>query len=143
MKLWIKNLSYKTLVATMITIVLSFFCVTSVSHAKLKLEDGQFYYSGTQEAEIRAEKSFWEIFKGILAEIVNYLLGIMTLGFRGVVVGWIEIMEIILTLILNADIDMGKLIINNDSTVTYSQEVVNVESIIFNRVPILNANIFE
>ena len=143
MKLWIKNLSYKTLVATMITIVLSFFCVTSVSHAKLKLEEGQFYYTGTQEAEVRAEASFWEKFTGILSEIVNYLLGILLLAPRGVVVGWIEIMEILLTLILNADIDIGELKINNDSTVTYSQEVVNVETIIFNRVPILNANIFK
>lgn len=144
MKLLLKRMSYKILVIAMITVVLSFFSASSVSEAKLKLKEGEFYYTGTQEGTLKIEKGFWENVLGALGEIANYLLGIMTLGVRGVIVGWIEIMEIILTAILGVETDLGAFfsdaIADMDS---YSQQIVNVESIIFNRVPILNANIFE
>ena len=143
MKSLIKRISYKILVISMITVVLSFFSASSVSEAKLKLKDGEYYYTGTQEGTYVVERSIWEKLLNALGEIANYLLGIMTLGVRGVIVGWIEIMEIILTAILGVEIDIAGFfsdaIAGMDS---YSQQIVNVEKIIFNRVPILNANIF-
>lgn len=144
MKLLLKRMSYKILVIAMITVVLSFFSTSSVSEAKLKLKEGEFYYSGTQEGTYVVKKGFWENLLNALGEIANYLLGIMILPVRGVIVGWVEIMEIILTAILGVETDLGAFfsdaIAGMDS---YSQQIVNVESIIFNRVPILNANIFE
>ncbi len=143
MKLFVKRIAYKILVILMITVNLSFFCASSVSEAKLKLAEGEFYYSGTQEGSYKVKKGFWENILNILAEIANYLLGIMTLGLRGVVVGWVEIMEILLTALLGVKTDIGAFF--NDALSgmdSYSQYIVNVEKIIFNQVPILHANIF-
>ncbi len=144
MKLRIKEMLYKILVVSMIAVVLSFFSASSVSEAKLKLKDGEFYYSGTQEGTYVVEKSFWSKILDALAEIANYLLGIMTLGVRGVVVGWIEIMEIVLTAILGVEIDWGSFFSDALAGMdSYSQQIVNVETILFNRVPILDANLFK
>lgn len=144
MKLSIQRIFNKILIISIITVLMSFFCVNSVSEAKLKLKDGEFYYTGTQEAQIVKVKSFWDKIFSKLSQIFNYLLGVMTLGFRGIVVGWIEVFELILTVILQGEVDFGNLFINNDSTVTYKQEVVNIESIIFNseKIPILDVNLF-
>jgi len=117
--------------------------VSSVSEAKLKIKEGEFYYTGTQEGSYKPASSFWDKILNALSEIANYLLGIMTLGLRGVIVGWIEIMEILLTAILGVKTDIGTFfkdaLAGMDS---YTQNIVNVEKIIFNRVPILHANIF-
>lgn len=143
MKQWIKRISYKLLVMSMITVVLSFFSISSVSEAKLKLQDGEFYYTGTQEGTYKPPSNFWKNLLKMLGEIANYLLGIMTLGLRGVIVGWIEIMEILLTAIVGVKMDIGSFFSEAISGMdSYSQYIVNVEKIIFNRVPILHANIF-
>lgn len=144
MNLQLKRISYKVLIISMITVILSFFTASSVSEAKLKLKEGEFYYSGTQEAEYSPEAGFWDNILGALAEIANYLFGIMTLGVRGVVVGLIEIMEIILTLLLDPSQDMLKIIADCFTKMDgYTQDVVNVEKIIFNEVKLLDANIFK
>lgn len=140
----IKRISYKILVVSMITVVLSFFSANSISEAKLKLKEGEYYYTGTQEAELVVEGNFWDNLLNALGQIANYILGIMTLGTRGVVVGWIEIMEILLTAILAVPFDFATFISNSLAGMDeYSQQIVNVESIIFNKVPILQANIFK
>ncbi len=143
MKLQIKKICYKILVVTMITVVLSFFSASSVSQAKLRLKEGEFYYSGTQDGTYVVGKNLWDSILETLGEIANYLLGIKTLGIRMVIVGWIEIMEILLTAILGVEIDLASFFSEAlEGMDTYSQQIVNVETIIFNRVPILNANIF-
>lgn len=145
MRLSIQKMLYKILVVFMISIVLIFFSLSSVSHAKLPaLGDGQFYYTGTQEAQYVVKAGLWERLLNALAEIANYLLGIMTLGFRGVVVGWIEIMEIILTALVADGINMWEVFTSGLSGMDkYSQDIVNVEKIIFNEVTLLDANIFK
>lgn len=143
MMLSIKRIAYKFLVVLMLNIVLVFFAASSVSHAKLELGEDQFYYTGTQEAQYVVEAGFWENILGALAEIANYLLGIMTLGFRGVVVGWIEVMEIILTALVGEKFDIAEFFKESIAGMdNYSQQIVNVEKIIFNRIDLLDANIF-
>lgn len=128
----------------MITILLSFFVATSCAHANkfsdLVNEDG-IYYTGTQEATVTIKKGIFDKIINALSQIANYLLGLMTLGIRAVFIGWIEVGEMILTWILDVDNSLDK--VNTDSMDVYTQKTVNVESILFNRVPILNANIFE
>ena len=144
MKSLIKRISYKFLVISMITVVLSFFSVSSVSEAKLKLEDGSFYYSGTQEGTYVVEKSLWSNVLAALGQIANYLLGIMILPIKGVIVGWTEIFEIILTALLGFETDFKGFISDALAGMdSYTQDIVNVEKIIFNKVDILNANIFK
>ncbi len=144
MRINLKKIFYKLFVVFMLIISFIFFSGSCVSHAKLKLKDGEFYYTGTQEGEYVVEKGFWEKLLQALSELANYILGIMTLGIRGVIVGWIEIMEILLTAILGVEMDFvnyfSQAINGLDQ---YAQDVVNVEKIIFNRVKILDANIFK
>ena len=59
MKSFIKKISHRILVISMITIVLSFFSVSSVSQAKLSLDDSEFYYTGTQNSEVMWEEAAW------------------------------------------------------------------------------------
>lgn len=150
MKQTITRISYKMLVVAMISIVFSFFLISSVSEAKLKLKPGEFYYTGTQEAEYVVEASIWEKVLNALAEIADYILGIFTLGARGVVVGFISIMEILLTVILHVDLDfvdfIGESIGASDPTAsldTYTKYIVNIEKILFNEIQILDVNIFK
>lgn len=144
MKQLIKGISYKVLVTSMITIALVFFCVSSVSEAKLKLKEGEFYYSGTQEGTYKMEGSFWDQLLDTLATVANYLLGIITLGFRGVAVGWIELMEILLTALLGGESNIFAYFEEAISGMeSYTQKIVNIEKILFNKVEILDANIFK
>lgn len=144
MKSIISRISYKMLVTTMITVILSFFVVTSCSHAnkfsELVNDDG-IYYNGTQESTLAVKDGFFTKLVNLLSSIATYLLGLMGLGIRGVFIGWIEIAEMLLTMILDIDGDLGK--INDDAMDVYTENIVNVESILFNRVPILEANIFK
>ena len=139
------NECYKILIITMIIISILFFLKPSMSEAgKIKLKEGQYYYSGTQESELVIEDSFFQRLLNALSEILDYVLGMMTLGVRGVVIGWIEIMEIILTAILSPEENFVDVFTNAIVAMdNYSQEVVTIENIIFNKVEVLNANIFK
>lgn len=144
----VRNILNKILTIVLMIAILMLFPLSSVSEAKIKLKDGQYYYSGTQEAEVVVDGSLWDKVLKALASIANYLLGIWTLGIRGIVVGAIEICEILLTLVVDPDTDIGDI---GDSitadvmgdTGGYSQTVVTVQRIIFNEISILNANIFQ
>ncbi len=144
MKSMIARISYKMLVTTMITILLSFFVVTSCSHANKfsdLVNDKGIYYSGTQDAKVTVQNGIFSKIIQLLSTIASYILGIIGLGIRGVFIGWIEIAEMLLVAILDVDGTLEK--VNDDAMDNYSQNIVNVESILFNRVPILNANIFD
>lgn len=139
-----KRISYKILIISMITVALSFFSASSVCQAKLKIKEGEMFYSGTQEGDYVVEASIWEKILNALSEIADYILGIMTLGFRGVVVGWIAIMEIILTLLLDPSKDIATIAVDSVTSESgYENDVITVEKIIFNEVKILDANIFK
>ena len=146
MRLLVKKIFNKILIISMITVLMSFFCANSVSEAKLTLEEGQFYYTGTQEARYspKAINGIWSTILNALAQVANFILGVITLAVRGVIIGWLEIGEIILTAILGVNPDFGKYFSEAVSGMdTYSQHIVNIEDIIFDRVPILAANFFK
>lgn len=58
MKSFIKRISYRLLVVSMITVLLSFFSVSPMVEAKIELEDNEYYYSGVQDAEVTWEKVY-------------------------------------------------------------------------------------
>lgn len=142
---FIKKILYKILVASMITVCLSFFSVSSVSQAKLSLDDSEFYYTGTQNSEVMFEASFFQKFIKKLKEIANFLIGIILLAIRSVVIGWIEIAEIFLTALLG-ELDMDDFWDYMSDSLnkidTYSQRVVNIERIIFNKIKLFDIDIF-
>lgn len=144
---FIKKILYKILVASMIAVCLSFFSVSSVSQAKLSLDDSEFYYTGTQNSEVMFEASFFQKFIKKLKEILNYLIGLLLLAMRSVVVGWIEIAEIFLTGILGEMGDENDFFNYMKTSLagidTYSQHIVNVEQIIFNKLKLFDIDIFD
>lgn len=145
MKLSLQRISYKLLVSTMIAIALSFFVVTSYSHAnKFKdlVNDDGIYYTGTQEGTPTFKKGLWSNIVDALSKVASFLVGLITFVIRGVAIGWIEIAELILTSILYLDESLLSATVGA-VTIGYTDQVVNVEKIIFNHVEMLNANIFK
>lgn len=110
------KLLYKLLITTMITITLSFFVVTSFAQANkftdLINSDG-FYYTGTQEGNLVATTGIFDKIIKTLSEIAGYIIGIIGLAIRGVGVGWIEIAEILLTSILDADSNFFEVLVSS------------------------------
>ena len=100
MTFFIKNIAKKILVISMLTVYLSFFSASSVAEAKISIDDGEFYYSGTQNSEVYWEATAWQKIVKKLSEIGNFLMGLMFMAIRSVFVGWIAIMEILLTAML-------------------------------------------
>lgn len=137
----LKNIMFKILILSMIFINLSFFTIRPVAEAKIVLKEGEFFYSGTQSGELVIKAGIWETILKALSQFADYLMGLMTLGIRGVIVGWTEVFEILLTSTLNLGDDVET--INDDAKYSYDQKVVTIESILFNRVRVLNANIFD
>ena len=145
MKIAVKNVTYKIFVAFMIIISLLFFRTPAISQAsRIKVKEGEFYYSGTQDGQYVVEASLLQKIMNALSELIDYIVGLMTLGLRGVVIGWIEIFEIILTTLLETEKDFADVFseavgnFGND----YEQKVVTIEKIIFNEVKVLDANLF-
>ena len=143
MKLFIKKILQKILVISMITVFLSFFSVSSVAEAKISLEESEFYYTGTQNSEVMWEATLWQKIVKKLKEIANFLIGLMFMAIRSVFVGWIEIFEIILTLLLGEDLEFEDYMQASLAGIdTYSQRVVNIERIIFNEIGLFDIDMF-
>lgn len=141
MKNFVHNITYKFIVALMMVIELSFFFAMPSAQAKIEIGQGEFYYSGTEEGEVSIKRNdFFSKLLKTIEDIANVLLGIITLPLRGVPIGWAELAEMLLTKILTLNDNIET--INDDAMTKYSQNNVNIESILFNRVKLLDANIF-
>ena len=77
----------KLILIIVLTSILIMFLATPASNAKLDLEDGEFYYSGSTEGSYKPQGSniFGWILKA-LGEIADFILGILTLAPRMVAV---------------------------------------------------------
>lgn len=78
----------------------------------------------------KERKGIWEIIVNGLGEIFDFLLGLITMAVRMPLIGLANVAEYILTWILQ--IFSGTAVL----------DVVDIEDIFFNRVPLLDANIF-
>lgn len=137
----------KVLVIMMIFIMLSFFLVNSVVHAKSKLpSEGDFYYSGTTKGTYTVTKGIFAWLLENLGAIVDWLLGMATMLVRMVFVGWTALIEMLLTWVLettmNMEMEMGTVSATNVSANTNSSQNVTVEAIVFGLVPMFDINIF-
>ena len=136
-------------ILSIIMILISFVASSTVSAAsnKIKLSEGDFYYSGVAEGSY-VVVDFWGGLIDFLGQIVDFLIGLATMGGRMVFVGWTALIEEMITSILesssgipmesNSNIDPT----NIDGAISSSNNVT-VEAIVFNKVPILDINLFE
>lgn len=139
----IKQLGFKLIVVLCVISTFCCFVASAPVNAASKVKSDEFYYSGTTKGSYTVDKGFLDKIVSSLGEILDYLLGIMGMGFRMVLVGWAELMERLLTWILEGasgvEINVegveptGHL--NNDDYIT-------IESIVFNHVLLFNINVF-
>ena len=138
----------KLILIIVLTSILIMFLATPASNAKLDLEDGEFYYSGSTEGSYKPQGSniFGWILKA-LGEIADFILGILTLAPRMVAVGWTALMEKGLTWAVesSAGVSADGTVVESPTdltAVTDSNNNVTVESIVYNKVAALDANPF-
>ena len=151
---------FERIVLVIVTIsILITFCATPSSYAKLELGEGEFYYSGTTKGSYVPSTNIFSWLIDNLANIADWLLGIITMGFRMVFVGWTALIEKMLTWALestsgvNADghavvttteNENGKLEISSTdlTSVHDATNNVTVQAIVFNHVPALDVDFF-
>ena len=143
----IKNSFITKIILSIVLISLCFSSVfaPSAEATRLKLNDGDFYYSGTTKGTYEPPTDWGNWLINFLKEVVDFLLGIMTYGIRAVFLGWTALLEKILTWALESaagideDIDNGTV----SKTKSVADDNITVQAIVFNKVPILNVNIFD
>ena len=141
--------TFKRIVLSIVTIsiLITFFAMPS-SMAKLDLEEGDFYYSGTQEGTYVVSEGILSKLWNALAELAEWLIGILTMGPRMVFVGWTALFEKLLTWALESSTGVnlnGQLVesATDMTSITDSSNNVTVEAIVYNMVPALNINFFD
>lgn len=139
----VKQIGYKLIVT--LCIVMTFCCfIASAPVEASKVSTGDFYYAGTTKGTYTVNKGFLEKLIDALGEILDYLIGLLTMGVRIVFVGWTVLFERCLTWILegatgeNVDIDNA-----SSTAMSPPDEVITLEAIFFNRVPLLDINVFD
>lgn len=135
------------LIILTISILLSFMA-TPVSNAGLDLKDGEFYYSGTTKGTYVVTQGIFEWLIDNLANIADWILGLITMGVRMAFVGWTALIEKLLTWSIETTSGMS----NKDGLVVDSTDVtsigdssgnITVQAIVYNQVPLFNINFFE
>lgn len=144
----IKDLFKKTILIIILISVLIMYIATPASYAKLELEEGEFYYAGTTEGSYVPSFNIFSWLLNNIGDIADWLLGIITMGFRMVFVGWTALLEKLLTWALESTTGVaadGSLVESStDLTgLTDSSNNVTVEAIVYNKVAGLNIDFFD
>jgi len=109
-----------------------------------KVNKAEFYYGGTVEGSYTTSKSFLDFsITSFLGKMLDYLLGIITMGIRMVFVGWTALVEWLLTSLFKATTDEESVMPGSTELNTQSSDNITIESIVYNRVPIFDVNIFK
>ena len=144
----IKNLFKRTILIVVLISVLMTFLATPASYAKLELEDGEFYYAGTTEGAYVPTANIFSWLVNNIGDIADWILGLITMGFRMVFVGWTALLEKILTWALESTTGVaadGSLVSSSTdlSSLTDSSNNITVEAIVYNKVAAFNIDFFE
>lgn len=134
------------LIIVLISLLISF-CAVPSAYAKLDLGDDEFYYAGTQKGQYTVSEGIFEWLLNSIGDIADWLLGIITMGFRMVFVGWTALLEKMLTWALESTSGLnaeGDVIESNTdlTAITDSTNNVTIEAIVYNHVAALDANMF-
>lgn len=137
-------------ILTLFMILLSFVVSpgAEAAGAKTQMKEGEFYYAGTTEGAYVVVQNFWDWLIEMLGQILDFLLGLMTMGGRMVFVGWAALIEEAVTGLLEAttgipmEIESSVDPTNVDGLISSSNNVT-IEAIVYNQVPILDINVFD
>ena len=143
----VKEFLKRILVVTMIFITLVIFGMEPIAKAAQLPADGEFYYSGTTKGTYVVTENIFKWLLSHLADIVDWLLGFMTMAFRLSIIGWATILERLLTKVLESSAGNSYLSdalnATNITAANDSSQNVTVEAIVYNRVPLFNVNFFD
>lgn len=121
-------------------------CAVPASYAKLDLAEGDFYYGGTTKGQYVPQEGIFSWVINVLGELVDWLLGISTMGIRMIVVGYTALIEHWLTNALEIASGIkanGDEVSTTDiSTLKDSSNSVTVQGIVYNMIPALDINFF-
>lgn len=144
----IKNLFKRTVLIIVLISILITFLATPASYAELGLEDDEFYYAGTTEGSYVPTFNIFAWLINNLGDIADWILGIITMGFRMVFVGWTALLEKALTWALESTTGVsadGSIVDSStDMTgLTDSSNNITVEAIVYNKVAGFNIDFFD
>ena len=139
---------FKNLILIIVLVsIMIMFIATPSSYAKLTIEEGEFYYAGTTKGTYVVREGIFEWLVESIGQIGDWLLGIMTMGFRMVFVGWTALVEHLLTWGLETasgiNLDGEEISSTDLSKLSDSSNNVTVQAIVYNMVPALNVNFFK
>ncbi len=143
----LKSFLKKVILAIILISILITFCAMPSSYAKLDLGEGEFYYAGTQKGQYTVKEGIFSWLLSKIGDIADWILGIITMGFRMVFVGWTALFEKLLTWALESTAGVnasGEVVENNTdlTAITDSTNNVTIEAIVYNHVAALDANPF-
>lgn len=102
-----------------------------------------FYYNGIPDGKYSVTKGFWDRLIDILAEIFDFLIGLMTMLVRMVFVGWTAIFETLITSTVKTVSGDGDILsVPVTSTDVESNENISIEKIVFNQISVFDVNFF-
>lgn len=137
-----KQLGYKLIIVLCIMVTFCSFIASAPVYAS-KVNKDEFYYSGVQKGSYTVEKSFVDKLIETLEAILDYLLGLCTMGVRMVFVGWTALFERCLTMILKGAVGEPIDVEGASATNLFSADGwVTLDAIFFNHVPLLDINFF-
>lgn len=144
----VKDLLKRTVMIIILISLLITFLATPASYAKLEIEEDEFYYAGTTEGSYAPSFNIFSWLLNNIGDIADWLLGIITMGFRMVFVGWTALLEKLLTWALESTTGVaadGSLVGSSTdmSGLTDSANNITVEAIVYNKVAGLNIDFFD
>lgn len=145
----IKSLFKRIVLMIVIISIIITFCAAPSSYAKLTIQEGEFYYAGTQKGSYVPTDGIFSWLLNALSELADFLLGIITMGIRMAFVGYTALVEQLLTWALEstagvnvAGEDVGVSTSNWLDDLSNSTDNVTVQAIVYNMVPALDPNFF-
>lgn len=143
----VKEFMKKILTMAMIMIILVFFVIDPYAKAAQLPAEGEFYYAGTTKGTYVVTENIFEWLMNHLGDIIDWILGFITMAFRMSFVGWATIFEWTLTKTLESTIGIDGLndamSSTNVSSANDSSQNVTVEAIVYNNVPLFNVDFFD
>lgn len=143
----IKNVCKKIILIIITISILLSFMATPVSNAKLGLQEGEFYYSGTTKGTYVVTEGIFAWLIDNLGMIADWFFGLSTMGVRMAFVGWTALIEKLLTW----SVEQAGGISNNGGLVVDSSDITSlsdssgnltVQAIVYNQVPLFDINFF-
>ena len=143
----VKEFMKKILTMAMIMIILVFFVIDPYAKAAQLPAEGEFYYAGTTKGTYVVTENIFEWLMNHLSDIIDWILGFLTMAFRMSFVGWATIFEWTLTKTLESTIGIDGLneamSATNVTSANDSSQNVTVEAIVYNNVPLFNVDFFD